>query len=110
MNKTQRLNAAGAASCWLLAQNPHCNTDSNPLVLLRQSCVLFANIKLDKGKEELLLHPTSPHNLQKAQFHVRREDLELELVGSLFCSTWLVTWPEVKATAPVETAHPQNQA
>lgn len=50
MNKTQRLNAMGAFSCWLLVQNPHYTADSNPLVLLHQSCVLFAHIKLDKGK------------------------------------------------------------
>lgn len=81
MNKTQRLNAMGTTSCRLLVQNPHYNIYSNSRISLLQSCMLFAHIKLDKGKLEVLFHQSFSHNVQKAQSRGQKRRFGAETSG-----------------------------
>ena len=81
MNKTQRLNAMGTSSWQLHVQNPHYNTDSNSLISLLQTCMLFAHTKLDKGKWEFLFHQSFSHYVQKAQSRGQERRFEAETSG-----------------------------
>lgn len=112
MNKTQRLNAIGTSSCQLLVQNPHYNTDSNSLISLLQSCMLFAHIKLDKGKWEFLFHRSFSHNVQKAQswgqerrFGAETSGIPLLLNGISLNNS---IWPFSQGHSPCENSPPSK--